>query len=40
MVKKRNDTNPSQIDWAKIDAMVDEDIDYTDISDMGWTKEL
>ena len=30
-MKKSNTTNKSETDWARIDAMTDEDIDYSDI---------
>ncbi len=30
-MKKSNTTNKSETDWARIDAMKDEDIDFSDI---------
>ncbi len=30
-MKKSNTTNKSETDWARIDAMTDEDIDFSDI---------
>jgi uncharacterized protein (DUF4415 family) len=30
-MKKSNTTNKSKTDWARIDAMTDEDIDFSDI---------
>ncbi len=30
-MKKSNTTNKSETDWARVDAMTDEDIDFSDI---------
>jgi uncharacterized protein (DUF4415 family) len=34
-VKKNDSKKQSETDWARVDAMTDEDIDYSDIPELG-----
>ena len=34
-MKKKSSNAPSQTDWAKVDAVKDEEIDYSDVPELG-----